>query len=184
MCLTDYFNSVFGITQDDNVVSLVIKLKRFTKVMSKNYQPGDRVIEKFQGRSGELIKPKDNTLFTLRHAYIVRLDEQGTEEEILEKDLEVEHLTRSEIDTETTKLKNLVKEEANKISDKIAGKIVKELPEHLSYLQKALDSQEKSESENEYTYIEKEMERAFNSKLVEKNISLKKLKHCWKKSLK
>ncbi|MDF5735410.1 MULTISPECIES: hypothetical protein [unclassified Nostoc] len=180
MCLTDYFNYAFGITQDDDVVSLVIKLKRFTKIMSKNYKPGDRVIAstgKFKDKGGEVICSE---VIGSQWAYIVKLDEQVTKEEILERDLEAEYLKLFEIDTEITKLKKLVNEKADKISDKV----VKELPEHLTYLQKALESKEKLESENEYTYISKEMERVFGSELVQKNISLKKLEHCWKKLLK
>ncbi|AVH68417.1 hypothetical protein [Nostoc sp. 'Peltigera membranacea cyanobiont' N6] len=180
MCLTDYFNYAFGITQDDDVVSLVIKLKRFTKMMSKDYKPGDRVIastEKSKDKRGEVIRSKDTAL---QRGYTVKLDEQGTEEDILEMDLEAEHLSPSEIGTEITKLKKLVEEEA----DKISNKVVKELPEHLTYLQNALvESRDKSESENEFTYISKEMKRAFGSNLVEENISLKKLKYSWEKSL-
>ncbi|MEH2004421.1 KOW motif domain-containing protein [Nostoc sp.] len=181
MCLTDYFNYAFGITQDDDVVSLVIKLKRFTKIMSKDYKQDDRVIVstgKFKGKRGKVVRSKP--IFS-QWVCVVKLDEQDTDEEILEKDLEAENiLDLCEISTEITNIKKLVNEKADKISDKV----VKELPEHLTYLQKALESKEKLESENEYTYISKEMERVFGSKLVQKNLSLEKLKHYWEKFLK
>ncbi|MHC5719418.1 MAG: hypothetical protein ACYTX0_47065, partial [Nostoc sp.] len=143
--------------------------------MSKDYKPGDRVIastEKSKDKRGVVIGPKDNSF---QFGYTVKLDEQGTEEDIPERDLEAEYLSLSEIDTEITKLKKLVKEEADKISKKaVKDKVVKELPEHLTYLQNALESKDKSESENEFTYISKEMKRAFDSKIVEENISWKK----------
>lgn len=141
-----------------------------------SYKSGDRVI--YQDQRGEVICRK-STEWGLQHGYTVKLDD-GTEQDIPERDLEAENLSPHEIDTEITKLKSLVKEEASKISKKIE----KEIPEHLTYLQNALKSKDQSESENEYTYILREMERAFNTKLAEENISFKKLKHCWKKSLK
>ncbi|MEH2235183.1 hypothetical protein [Nostoc sp.] len=155
--------------------------------MSKNFKRDDRVIVstgKFKDKRGKVIDPE---ILGTQHGYSVKLDEKGTEkQDILERDLEAENLSQSEIDTEITKLKELVKEEADKISNKVVkDKVVKELPEHLTYLQKALkpENKSKSESENEYKYISKEMKRVFDSELVEENISLKKLENCWKKSL-
>lgn len=142
--------------------------------MTKHYDPGDRVIVKYKDQRGEVVSPKDNFL---QREYIVKLDETGTEESILERDLELENLSQSEIDSEVKKLKNLIKETSDKISDKVA----KELPQHLDHLQNALKTKDKQESENEYTYIAKEMKRVLDSKLLAENTSLKKLQHYWKK---
>jgi len=141
--------------------------------MTKHYKSGDRVIVKYNNKRGEVVSPKDNTW---QHEYFVKLDGESTQEPILERDLEPENLSQSEIDSEIKKLKNLIKETSDKISDKVA----KELPQHLDHLQNALKTKDKQESENEYTYIAKEMKRVFDSKLLAENTSLKKLQHYWR----
>ncbi|HEY9799303.1 MAG TPA: hypothetical protein V6D25_03015 [Leptolyngbyaceae cyanobacterium] len=141
--------------------------------MTKHYKSGDRVIVKSKDKRGEVVSPKDNFW---QHEYIVKLDETGTQEPILERNLEAENLSQSEIDSEIKKLKNLIKETSDKISDKVA----KELPQHLDHLQNALKTKDKQESENEYTYIAKEMKRVLDSQLLAENTSLKKLQHCWR----
>ncbi|BAY35728.1 hypothetical protein NIES2111_00440 [Nostoc sp. NIES-2111] len=149
--------------------------------MSENYLQGNRVIAfqgKFQGKSGEVIRSEYSNPF--QHGYIVKLDEEGIEEYILEMDLQTENLKPDDIDVEITELQKLINQEA----DKISGKVKKELTEHLSHLQNALKSQDKLESDSEYTYISKEMKRVFQDKSIKENVSLKKIKHYWEKSLK
>jgi vacuolar-type H+-ATPase subunit H len=145
--------------------------------MNKHYDPGDRVITD-QDEHGKVICDKDTACGT-QFGYIVELD-NGTEEHIPARHLKAENLSPDQIATEITNLKNLIKDEASKISKKLG----KEIPEHLTYLQNALISQNKSESENEYIYILREMEREFSTNLAAENLSFKKLKHCWEKSLK
>jgi hypothetical protein len=143
---------------------------------------GDRVVGfrgEYRGKSGEVIKEK-NIELEMQRGYIVKLDQNSTIVSIPKRDLEVENLSPYEIDTEIAKLKKQVEE----VAFQMPKKVVKEIPEHLTYLQEALKSKNKLESRNEYNYISEELTRSINIDFVAKNISFKKLKHCCEKSIK
>ncbi|MBD6619717.1 hypothetical protein FNW02_28850 [Komarekiella sp. 'clone 1'] len=149
--------------------------------MSEHFK-GDRVFAfrgEYQGKSGEAIGYQ-NTDFQTQKGCLVKLDENASTVCIPERDLEAENLSPQEIDTEITKLKKQVES----IAHQMPKKIVKEIPEHLTYLQQALKSKNQSESRNEYHYISEELARVINPDFVSKNISLKKIQHCCEKLLK
>jgi hypothetical protein len=145
-----------------------------TKVMS-NILKGNRVFAftgEYQGKSGEVIGYQ-NVDFQTQQGCLVKLDENGSTVCIPERDLNVENLSPQEIDTEITKLKKQVEAMVHQIPQKL----LKEIPEHLTYLQAAINSKNQAESRNEYQYISGELARAINPDFVSNNVSLKKLKY-------